>query len=378
MFIAGRKPLKVFTGNSYPYRRNTDLGQANVNFTRRKMTPLRNIWISSVAFTIVEPFYDLIHTINCIPLFSTCPYFITVESFLPRMWPTGALSRSFFAFLRRQLLDEKCVKILAMSQFAIRLMAMQNQGYKDWPAVAEKIELFYPCVDIKEDRPKTFTGNKIRLIAVGHDFMRKGFPALVRAHEKLNKQGLEVETTIVSALKWSESDFIGPPSKNVFDEEMDRLKNSSINVFSSLPNAEVMKLMRQCHFLVLPTLHDTFGYVSIEAFSVGTPVLATALCAQPEIITDKANGFLIPIETDLTTGRWTWFDRNKETGYTEAYLAQIESSSERIVEIISGVAERTEDYEKLSFNALETARSKFNRDIQRARLEKMYEAAVGL
>jgi glycosyltransferase involved in cell wall biosynthesis len=42
----------------------------------------------------------------------------------------------------------------------------------------------------------------------------------------------------------------------------------------------MLERMREADFLVVPTFYDTFGYVFIEALSVGTPVIATehALC----------------------------------------------------------------------------------------------------
>ncbi|VUX45311.1 hypothetical protein DF3PA_110045 [Candidatus Defluviicoccus seviourii] len=85
------------------------------------------------------------------------------------------------------------------------------------------------------------------------------------------------------------------------------------------------------------------------------------------------NGFLLPIDTDPVTHRWTWFDQLDAPGYTDAYLHQIEKSSQNIVDVIQKFLCDTDAYEELSYNALETARTKFHREVQRKRLETLYD-----
>mgnify|MGYP001767005556 CR=1 FL=1 len=372
-----RKQLKVLIGTNYLYQKTVDLGQTNVTLKRRRLNFPAKILPNASSFTIAEPTHDLIHTVNCVPLFATCPYIVTVESFLPRMWPKGSLNNWFFDVLRHHLSSHKCAKILPMSQFAIRMMTMQNKGYEGWPSIAKKIDLFYPSATSKNILPKPMVDKKIKLLAVGRDFMRKGFPSITRAHNKLKKLGLDVETTIVSGLRWSKSDFIGPQSEHLFLDEIRQLKTSSIKSHLSLSNKDVIALMAESHFLLLPTLHDSFGFVSIEALSVGTPVIATAVCAQPEIVSDKENGFLIPIETEPETGTWSWFGRNNHPDYTDAYMNQVESAADTIVATIANFANHIDSYKTLSANAIQTAQTKFNLDIQRRRLEDLYDEICG-
>jgi glycosyltransferase involved in cell wall biosynthesis len=45
---------------------------------------------------------------------------------------------------------------------------------------------------------------------------------------------------------------------------------------------------------VLPTLHEGYGIVILEAMSHGLPVIATNICSIPEIITHNWNGILVP------------------------------------------------------------------------------------
>jgi len=367
------KTLRVLTGSNYLVERVVDLGQRNACFTKLLLTPIKHIWPNSISLTLAPPGYDLIHTVNAIPLLGNQPYFISVETFMPRMWPGNRLEESVFEYLGSQLLSKKCKKLLAFSKFAIRTMHNQNRKHHWWPGVSKKIELLYPSVSVKNAYPKKLSGKKIKLLAVGHDFMRKGFPSIAMAHSALKKLNVEIETTIVSSLRWSASDFIGPRCKALYAGEKKRLVSSGVRIISSLPNKDVLRLMQEADFFVFPTLHDAFGFVVTESLSVGTPVIATSTCAIPEIVSDGVNGFLLPIDTDPVTHRWSWFDQLDSPGYTDAYRHQIERSSQNIVDVIQNFLCDTDAYEELSCNALETASTKFHRDAQRKRLETLYD-----
>ena len=79
----------------------------------------------------------------------------------------------------------------------------------------------------------------------------------------------------------------------------------------SVPNARVLELMEEADYFVLPTFHDTFGYVALEALAGGTPVIATDTCALPEVVEHGRSGYLIPFENDADVGRWPWISRRR-------------------------------------------------------------------
>ncbi|QPH41295.1 glycosyltransferase [Pedobacter endophyticus] len=70
-------------------------------------------------------------------------------------------------------------------------------------------------------------------------------------------------------------------------------RNSNIEYLGQLPPPEVARLMRSAKALVFPSeWFETFGMVIIEAFSLGTPVVAANLGNVPSIVSDKVNGLL--------------------------------------------------------------------------------------
>jgi glycosyltransferase involved in cell wall biosynthesis len=141
-----------------------------------------------------------------------------------------------------------------------------------------------------------------------------------------------------------------------------------------LPNAEVLRLMEDADFFIFPTFQDTFGFAPVEALASATPVLATNTCAQPEIVDDGVNGWLLPFENDDHVGKWKWLYRTKEPGYVDAYDTAIERIAETMYERLHASVEgHASEYEALSASAIRKIEKRFNIDTARENLEALYE-----
>jgi len=62
-----------------------------------------------------------------------------------------------------------------------------------------------------------------------------------------------------------------------------------------LGREDVLTEMQTCDAFVLPSTHETFGVVLIEALACGRPVIATA-CGGPEDIVGEEDGILVPAQ----------------------------------------------------------------------------------
>jgi glycosyltransferase involved in cell wall biosynthesis len=85
--------------------------------------------------------------------------------------------------------------------------------------------------------------------------------------------------------------------------------NPLVRKLSHLPESECTELIKGASFLIWPSDVESFGLVTIEAFSCGTPVIAAGFGAMSELVKDKATGihFKPGNPEDLATKvEWAW------------------------------------------------------------------------
>jgi glycosyltransferase involved in cell wall biosynthesis len=71
--------------------------------------------------------------------------------------------------------------------------------------------------------------------------------------------------------------------------------NSTIRWMGWKSGEEVRRLMKEATLLVFPSeSYETFGMPILEAFAAGTPVVASAIGALPELVTHGETGMLVP------------------------------------------------------------------------------------
>lgn len=370
---ASRAPaIRIRTGHSYHVQFTIALGQQNARFVKRALTPLNRYfgWADSVSFT-PEPGFEAIHAWNAIPRLTRRPYVVTFEDYMPRM-PADRRIPWLEARLRDDLMSPRCRGIIAISNYALRQFREQHRDFPGLSALLAKTELVYPAVAPRTARPKARSAG-LRLLFVGRDFMRKGGPVLLRAHRRLRAAGVPVETVIVSSLGWSPRDYIGPPDAAYVAEALRGMDQEGIVHHPSLPSPAVYELMDAADYLVFPTFHDTFGFVSLEAFASGTPVIATDTCVLPEVVEPGVSGHLLPFDNDATVGKWSWLYRQADPEYLDAYEGATASLADALFDRLAATWEDRAAYEALSAGAVAAAHDRFHPDIARRRLEAVYE-----
>ncbi len=84
-------------------------------------------------------------------------------------------------------------------------------------------------------------------------------------------------------------------------------RGGKIVLHGSLPQAAVFAAYQRAAVLVFPTLYDGFGSVVAEALAHGLPVITTRNAGAAELITEGANGFLVPPgDAQALTERLAW------------------------------------------------------------------------
>ncbi len=150
---------------------------------------------------------------------------------------------------------------------------------------------------------------------------------------------------------WEQLDNIIPlvvagdgPQAPLLRDAQKKLKN--LKWLGWQQNESVRDLMRRAAFLIVPSeWYEAFGLVIIEAFSVGTPVIVSALGAMQELVCDASTGlhFQPGDERDLVTKvKWAVSHPERLRSMRERARSEFEAkyTAERNYELLMGIYQR--------------------------------------
>lgn len=131
---------------------------------------------------------------------------------------------------------------------------------------------------------------------VGRLASEKGVPTLLRAWEKVGNIPLKIRGE-------------GPMLPEV--QELARKSNGTVEILPRLDREAMNQLMAGARFLIWPSVgyYETFGYVAVEAFACGLPVIASRVGVAEEIVQDQQTGlhFNSADPDDLAAKvKWAW------------------------------------------------------------------------
>jgi phosphatidyl-myo-inositol alpha-mannosyltransferase len=120
----------------------------------------------------------------------------------------------------------------------------------------------------------------LRLAFVGQAVERKGLPVLLRAFEAL-REHVPVTLTVIGA----DAEEIAPLL----------LDDRGVRALGKVSDDEKHRELREADLLCAPSLGgESFGMVLTEAFAAGTPVVASDIAGYADVVTDGADGLLVP------------------------------------------------------------------------------------
>lgn len=253
---------------------------------------------------------DLLHFFNGISYGNT-PWVSNFETFLPRL---GGLLTKYNAHpdvikLNRKeqraidaLGGKACKQLIALSECTRRIqLDLMRRLPIDVSSIEEKLTVLHPpqekMIDAYDEKLLDVSG-PIRFMLVGAGFFRKGGREIIRVFERLVRQdGYPIELVIVSSLRMDKYAAHETESDVAWTKEKIAANSDWLTHHTSLPNEQVLDLMRNVHVGLLPTYADTYGMSVLEFQACGVPVITTNIRALPEMNDDKA-GWLIDVPRD--------------------------------------------------------------------------------
>lgn len=253
---------------------------------------------------------SLLHLVNAVSVGPT-PWVSTFETIVPRFEHNlvhslpepdfGAKAGGLLNRLAmRAMAHPRCLGLVSLSACA-RAIEDDFLGHfgRRGDQVRAKLLVLHPPQRVNAPSDgirERVSGSPLRLSFVGASFVRKGGRELLDALRHLRDvQGLkDFHLTVVSAMN------VDPYATCETAPEMADIRRRMaadadwITWHPSLPNDQVLALMRNTDVGLLPTHADTYGYTVLEFQSCGVPVVTTDVRAMPEINAD-ACGWLIRV-----------------------------------------------------------------------------------
>jgi glycosyltransferase involved in cell wall biosynthesis len=354
--------------------------------------PLEKVWypFGSLNSWQLWKSYDVVHSFGSIQ-YTSKPWFVTFEDdrFLyrsPELFgsPKNKLDTYAYEYLNHRLALENCKKLIAMSDYARMRLVKRLADTPLLSKVVNKIEVIYPNFKLKVNQPKKYSNEQeLQLIFIGNHLARKGGIVALRLASKAYQLGLPVKIHIVSGLRYG----LGIPTdfheQAKYNEDLKLLDLDNVVFHGSIPNQKVLELLSQCHFQLLATLHDTYGFSVTEGFTVATPAITTNVCALPEFMHDGETGYLLNLKLDQLR-HWEhrlYGEESKTSKYWEILNSTYEELAEQMLQAVLQFLDRSdnqEHYEYLSSGALNQAATFNNSEKQNIYFDQLYAEAAGI
>ena len=121
------------------------------------------------------------------------------------------------------------------------------------------------------------------LVFIGKNWKKKGGDKVFMAYRKLKSKGLQCTLTIIGSTP---------------QEPYDEIEDVAVIPFLDKSKPEHLKrlcnILKEAHFLVLPTEFDAFGIVFCEASAYGVPSIAANVGGVSQPVKEGKYGFLLP------------------------------------------------------------------------------------
>ena len=203
-----------------------------------------------------------------------------------------------------------------------------------------KATSIYNGVNLRDfDNRDAFEHPRPYILAIGRHVHQKGFDILLKAFAKVTTD-TEIDLIIAGD---------GPERQNL-ECLADCLGLAARTRFVGRTNRhETVKLFRGCSFFVLPSRHEPFGIVNLEAMAVGKALIATHVGGVPEVVLEGETGLLVPCEDVdalaaqlLRMARDTSLrDRLGAAGAARARLFDWPAIAEQYLDVYRGLTVRT-------------------------------------
>ena len=301
------------------------------------------IYAQGVHFTLDAPYYpdiDVIHTFNRVCLHDRNRWVATFEKTFPEYFSEE--NRIDFRLMKKQLpliLSDKCAALLPMSQWAYNYelwLLSQFANQEEISRIREKMSVLYPpqelLITLEEIKQKFANMQKVKFLYVGNQVKRKGGAEVLKVFQELYRKYPDFSLVFIGSLDGNYNNF--------YLDEKEKIEIQSViqhadwlEYHEKVTNEEVLKLAKQAHIGLLPSMGDTFGFSVLEMQACGCPVITTDRQALPEINNERCGWILDTTGADLFHGDdFAHYTRHEVESLSDIVLEQLIKTVSQILE----------------------------------------------
>jgi glycosyltransferase involved in cell wall biosynthesis len=188
--------------------------------------------------------------------------------------------RRLLAWRRRKKYPKllyKASKIIVHSQFVHNVLCnyLPNEH-------RHKVALVPYSVAVSESHTEKLPLHPPKILFVGRDLFRKGFPTLIDALEILLKRKVDVQLGVV-----------GQEYYHSFRWAVRRCRKLPVTFLGGLSPQDLHREILNSDIVVLPSYTEAFGMALLEAQALGIPVVGSKVGGIPETMEDGQTGILV-------------------------------------------------------------------------------------
>ena len=155
-------------------------------------------------------------------------------------------------------------------------------------------------VDIEKFNVVSFPKNGIHFLCISRLLSEKGLREYAAAAQIVKKK-------FPNAI----FNLVGPKDTSFDSISLDEVNSWSNYIYYKGSTMDVRPHIKAAHVYVLPSYHEGLPRSSLEAMSMGRPILTTDATGCKETVINNVNGFKVPIKSvDMLAEKMIWFIEN--------------------------------------------------------------------
>ena len=193
--------------------------------------------------------------------------------------------------VHRRTVERKTLEI-GLADRVLTVSRLARDSYVDAGVDVAKVYSLPMGADLRMFRPPSEVGGDregrpVRFVFVGHAGPRKGADVLLDAVRRLNERGYGGRFTLT---------FVGNADRGVSDEARG---HGNVAFRGWVSHRRLPEELRTHDVLVLPSRHDSFGMVVVEAMACGLAPLISNQTGAKEVIDPERSGFVVPVDDSV-------------------------------------------------------------------------------